>query len=58
VTASPETGFQHDARVERTSALLEVSRQNVQAALQRPARAAMGVLLQLIGEPPDDPDHD
>src|SRR5580700_11342935 len=29
-------------------------RQNLQAALQGAARAAMGALLQLIGEPPND----
>ena len=48
------TGLQHYAGVERTSAFLELSRQKLQAALQRAARAAMGALLQLIGEPPDD----
>jgi hypothetical protein len=47
-------GLQHAAGVERTSALLELSRQNPKAALQCAARAAMGALLQLIGEPPDD----
>jgi hypothetical protein len=40
--------------IERTSAFLELSRQNLQAALQSAARAATGALLQLIGEPPDD----
>jgi hypothetical protein len=39
--------------IERKSAFLELSRQNLQAALQRAARAAMGALLQLISEPPD-----
>ena len=48
------TGLQHAAGVERTSAFLELSRQNPKAALQGAARAAMGALLQLIGEPPDD----
>src|ERR1700722_14094095 len=47
-------GLQRSAGVERTSAFLELSRQNLQAALQGAARAAMGALLQLIGEPPDD----
>ena len=46
-------GLQHTS-IERTNAFLELSRQNLQAALQRAARAAMGVLLQLIGQPPDD----
>ena len=46
-------GLQHHAGIERTSAFLELSRQGLQAALQRPARAAMGALLQLIGKPPD-----
>src|ERR1700719_2704023 len=47
-------GLQRSAGVERTSAFLELSRQNVQAALQGGGRAAMGTLLQLIGETPDD----
>ena len=47
-------GLQRSAGVERTSAFLELSRQNLQTALQGAARAAMGALLQLIGEPPDD----
>ena len=47
-------GLQHAAGVERTSAFLELSRQNPKAALQCAAGAAMGALLQLIGEPPDD----
>ena len=46
-------GLQHYAGIERTSALLELSGQNLQAALQRAARAAMSALLQLISEPPD-----
>ena len=46
--------LQHAAGDKRASALLELSRQNPQAALQGAARAAMGALLQLIGEPPDD----
>ena len=46
-------GLQHAAGVERTSAFLELSRQNLQAVLQRAARAAMSALLQLISEPPD-----
>src|ERR1700739_949425 len=48
------TGLQHDAGVERTSAFRDLCRQNPPAALQSAARAAMGALLQLIGEPPDD----
>ena len=47
-------GLQHYAGIERTSAPLEVCRQNPKAALQSAARAVMGALLQLIGEPPDD----
>src|SRR5204863_5549497 len=47
-------GLQHAAGVERTSAFLELSRQDPKAALQYAAGAAMGALLQLIGEPPDD----
>ena len=47
-------GLQHSAGIERTSAFLELFRQNPNAALQSAARAAMGALLQLIGEPPDD----
>src|SRR6202040_670851 len=47
-------GLQRSAGVERTSAFLELSRQNLQAALQGGGRAAMGALLQLIGETPDD----
>src|SRR5437762_461750 len=46
--------LQHPASVERTSAFLELSRQNPKAALQSAAGAAMGALLQLIGQPPDD----
>src|SRR5258706_13625834 len=47
-------GLQRSAGIERTSAFLELSRQNLQAALQGGGRAAMGTLLQLIGETPDD----
>ena len=47
-------GLQRSAGVERTSAFLELSRQNLQATLQGAARAALGALLQLIGEPPND----
>ena len=47
-------GLQHSAGVERTSAFLELCRQSPKAALQPAARAPMGALLQLIGEPPDD----
>src|SRR5690242_454266 len=46
--------LQYDTGIERTSAFLELSRQNSKAALQCAARAAMGALLQLVGEPPDD----
>ncbi len=45
---------QRSAGIESTNAFLELCRQNLQAALQGAARAAMGALLQLIGEPPDD----
>ena len=47
-------GLQHSAGIKRTSAFLELSSENLQAALQGPARAAVSALLQLIGEPPDD----
>src|SRR5215470_17387026 len=47
------TGLQHDARTEGTSAFLELSRQKLEAALQCPAQAASGALLQLIGQPPN-----
>src|SRR3984957_12829588 len=47
-------GLQHSAGIKRTSAFLELSCENLQAALQGPARAAVGTLLQLIGETPDD----
>ena len=47
-------GLQHDAGIEGTSALLELSGQSLQAALQGAARAAMGALLQLIGEGSDE----
>jgi hypothetical protein len=46
-------GLQHFAGFERTSAFLELSRQGLQAALQRAARNTVGAVLQLIGEPPD-----
>jgi hypothetical protein len=46
--------LQHSVGIERTSAFLELCRQSPKAALQCAARAAMGALLQLIGEPPDD----
>ena len=46
-------GLQNHAGIERTSAFLQLSREGLQAALQRAARPAMGALLQLIGEPPD-----
>ena len=47
-------GFQHYVGIEGTSAFLELCRQSPKAALQRAARAPMGALLQLVGEPPDD----
>src|ERR1700720_389697 len=47
-------GLQRSAGVERTSAPLEFSCENLQAALQGSAQAAVSALLQLIGEPPDD----
>ena len=46
-------GLQNHAGIERTSAFLQLSREGLQAALQRAARTPMGALLQLIGEPPD-----
>src|SRR6476660_5168291 len=47
-------GLQHSARIERTSASLELSRQNPQAARQGAGWTALGALLQLIGEASDD----
>src|SRR6202011_2552465 len=47
-------GLQHNVGIEGTSAFLELCRQSPKAALQCAARAPMGALLQLIGEPPDD----
>src|ERR1700738_371250 len=47
-------GLQRSAGVERTSAFLELSRQNLETAQQCAARAAVGALLQLIGEASDD----
>src|SRR4029077_706188 len=47
------TGLQHDTGTEGTRAFLAFSRQKLEAALQRPTRATVGALLQLIGEPPD-----
>src|SRR6202045_3479917 len=47
-------GLQHYAGVERTSAFLELVRQNPNAALQSAARAGVSALLQLIGEASDD----
>jgi hypothetical protein len=52
--AALPSGLQHAAGLERTRALLELCRQRLQAALQGADRAAMGALLQFIGEPPDD----
>ena len=48
------TGLQHDAGMEGTSAFLELFCQNLQAAVQRAARVAMGALLQFIGQFFDD----
>src|ERR1700738_2937757 len=47
-------GLQHSAGIERTSASLDLSRQNPQAALQGAGWTALGALLQLIGEASDD----
>src|ERR1700686_5095525 len=47
-------GLQHSAGMERTSAFLELCRQNLQAALQGAGRAGVSALLQLIGEASDD----
>ena len=47
-------GLQHSAGIERTSASLELSRQNPQAALHGAGCTALGALLQLIGETSDD----
>ena len=48
------TVFIREDGFERTSAFLELCRQSPKAALQCAARAPMGALLQLVGEPPDD----
>src|SRR5271167_1432350 len=48
------TRLQHYAGIKGTSAFVELFRQSMQAALQPAARAAVGALLQLIGEPSDD----
>ena len=50
----PCPGLQHDAGIDGESAFLELSREDIQTALERAVRAGMGALLQLIGEPPDD----
>src|SRR6185437_10531869 len=47
-------GLQHSAGIEGASAFLELCRQSPKAALQCAARAAVGALLQLIGEASDD----
>ena len=47
-------GLQRSAGIERTSASLELARQNPQAALQGAGWTALGALLQLIGEASDD----
>src|SRR4029077_13208944 len=47
-------GLQHHAVIEGTSAFLKLSREGLQAALQRAARTAMRALLQFISEPPND----
>ena len=47
-------GLHHNVGIEGTSAFLELCRQSSKAMLQCAARAPMGALLQLIGEPPDD----
>jgi hypothetical protein len=47
-------GLRHNVGIEGTSAFLELCRQSAKAALQCAARAPMGALLRLVGEPPDD----
>src|ERR1700726_3355373 len=47
-------GLRHNVGIEGTSAFLELCRQNPQAALQGGGRAAMGPLLQLVDDTPDD----
>src|SRR6476659_4793683 len=47
-------GLRRSAGIERTSASLELARQNPQAALQGAGWTALGALLQLIGEASDD----
>ena len=47
-------GLHHNVGIEGASAFLALCRQSPKAALQGAARAPMGALLQLIGEPPDD----
>ena len=46
--------LQHGPRIEEQSTFLQLSGQGLQAPLQREARAAMDVLLQLVGK---DSDH-
>jgi hypothetical protein len=48
------TGLQHDRGVGARSAFLELGGEGLQAAPQRSAHAAMGALLQLIGEGSDE----
>src|SRR5215471_16828224 len=46
-------GLQHDTEIEGNAGFARACGQVVQAAPQRPARPAMGALLQLIGEGSD-----
>ena len=46
-------GFRHDTEIRGPAALLELSGQGLQAMPLRLARAAMGLLLQLMGKGSD-----
>ena len=50
LTHQSRAGLRHDTGVEGGTTLLELSGQGLQAAPLRPAGAAMGLLLQLMGE--------
>src|SRR5215472_7886686 len=53
LTHQSRAGLRHDTWTEGATALLELSGQGLQAAPRRPAGAAMGLLLQLMGEGSD-----
>jgi len=53
LTHQSRAGLRHDTGIEGATALLELSGQGLQAAPLRPAGAAIGLLLQLMGEGSD-----